>query len=153
VILTRAELEAIRKQAETEYPSECCGVVLSGLGPEPERELRACRNVQDMLHARDPERFPRDSRTAYYIAHEDLLAIGRRESQGYAVTVIYHSHVDTGAYFSETDRRNALIDTEPVYPQAIYVVLAVDGGRAGDAGAFRWDPSARQFSEVPLDVG
>jgi proteasome lid subunit RPN8/RPN11 len=28
------------------------------------------------------------------------------EGEGFGVAVIYHSHVDAGAYFSETDMRN-----------------------------------------------
>lgn len=150
MILTEAELATIRRQAEAEYPAECCGVLLVQPGGEPVRRLRPCRNIQDRLHAEDPQRFPRDSRTAYYMAHEDLLELSREEMRGWAVEVIYHSHIDVGAYFSETDRRNALIDGEPAYPQATYVVVAVDGGRAGAARAYRWEAAAREFVEVPM---
>lgn len=153
MLLTEAELAAIRRQAEAEYPAECCGVVLVRARPQPERRLHPCRNVQNDLHARDPERFPRDARTAYYIAHEDLLEISRKEAQGYGVEVIYHSHVDAGAYFSETDRRQALVNGHPAYPHATYVVVAVDGGRAVEARAFRWEPDAREFGEVLLQLG
>jgi proteasome lid subunit RPN8/RPN11 len=85
------------------------------------------------------------------MAHEDLIEISRREAAGWTVHVIYHSHIDTGAYFSETDRRNALIDGQPTYPEATYVVVAVDAGRAGDARAFRWVGDRVDFVEVPLD--
>jgi proteasome lid subunit RPN8/RPN11 len=150
VSLTPEELAAIRRQAEAEYPAECCGVVLLRDGTAAERRLRACRNVQDALHARDPTRHPRDARTAYYMAPEDLLEISRLELSGFAVHVIYHSHVDVGAYFSETDRRQALVDGEPTYPGSTYVVVAVNGGQAGEARAFRWDGEARDFREVPV---
>lgn len=150
MILTEAELTAIRRQAEAEYPAECCGVVLVRNDDHAERRVHSCRNIQDALHAKDPERFPRSSRTAYYMAHEDLLEISRREMEGYGVHVIYHSHVDAGAYFSETDRRSALVDGHPAYPGATYVVVAVGNGRAGEARAFRWEPGTRDFVEVPL---
>jgi adenylyltransferase/sulfurtransferase len=150
VILSDDELAAIRRQAEAEYPAECCGVVLTNGGDAPERRVYPCRNIQDALHARDPARFPRDARTAYYIAHEDLLEIGRQEVRGFGVHVIYHSHVDVGAYFSETDRRQALFDGEPAYPAATYVVVGVNGGRAGETRAFRWDPRAGDFVEASL---
>ena len=111
-------------------------LVRPGAPGDVERRLLACRNIQDELHARDPGRFPRTARTAYYIAHEDLLEIGRREGEGFEVRVIYHSHVDAGAYFSETDRRNAMLDGVPAYPQATYVVVAVAGRpRGGHARA------------------
>ena len=53
MILTEAELAAIRRQAEAEYPAECCGVVLARPGGG-DRRLHACRNIQDELHGRDP---------------------------------------------------------------------------------------------------
>ena len=97
---------------------------------------------------RIPQRHPRDSRTAYFIDPKDLLAIGRREGQGYRVATIYHSHIDAGAYFSATDKQNALIDGEPAYPDATYVVVSVLEGRVADAAAFVWDP-ARATSSPP----
>lgn len=150
--LTEAELAVIRRQAEAEYPAECCGVVLVGAGGAGDRRLLPCRNIQAELHAKDPARFPRDARTAYYVAHADLLEIGRQEARGYDVHVIYHSHIDAGAYFSATDQRQALVDGQPAYPQATYVVVAVEGGRGGEARAFRWDPAACDFVEVPLTL-
>lgn len=149
-MLTEGELTAIRSHAEADYPAECCGVVLVREGREPDRRIYACRNIQDTLHVKDPTRFPRDSRTAFYMAHEDLLEIGRKESQGYGVHVIYHSHIDAGAYFSETDRRNAMIDGEPLYPRATYVVVGVRYGHAHEVRAFRWEPATREFTEVSL---
>lgn len=151
-LLTPAELAAVHRQAEAEYPAECCGVVLVRPGPPEARRLMACRNIQDELHQRDPQRFPRTARTAYYIAHEDLLEIGRRESEGFEVRVIYHSHVDAGAYFSETDRRNAMVDGVPAYPQATYVVVSVAGGAVAETRAHRWSETAGDFVEVPVDL-
>jgi proteasome lid subunit RPN8/RPN11 len=151
VILTAAELGAIRTQAEAEYPAECCGVVLVRAGIPAERWLYACRNIQDELHRKDPARHPRPARTAYYMAHEDLLEINRRQMAGYDVRVIYHSHIDAGAYFSETDRRQAVVDGQPTYPGTTYVVVAVREGRAGDVRAFEWDDPRGDFSEVPLE--
>ena len=135
-VLTPAERDAIRTQAEEEYPFESCGVILSRGG---ERRLLRCRNAQNELHARDPQRHPRDARTAYYIDPKDLLRIGDLEREGFAVTVIYHSHIDAGAYFSETDRRQALVGGAPAYPDAVYVVTSVVAGRVDAMAAYRWN--------------
>ena len=148
MILTPEERERIQSQAIAEYPAESCGVVLARPG---ERKLLPCRNIQNELHARDPERYPRDARTAYYIDPADLLRIGRLEGEGFTVTVIYHSHIDAGAYFSETDRRNAMLGDEPSYPQATYVVTSVVAGRVDAMAAFRWNPDKRDF--VSVEVG
>lgn len=145
--LTPDELERIRRQAVEEYPSEACGVILVR---SAERRLVRCRNIQDQLHAKDPVRHPRDARTAYYIDPKDLLAIGRLEGEGFAVHVIYHSHVDAGAYFSETDKRQALLGGEPTYPEATYVVVSVVTGRVEAAGAFRWNADRHDFLPVEL---
>ena len=153
MLLTEAELAAIRTHAEADYPAECCGVILVRGGDEAGRELYRCRNIQNAKHTEDPARFPSDARRAYYMDPRDIQAFTRKDAEGYRVHVIYHSHVDVGAYFSETDRRNALLGGEPAYPGATYVVVGVRGGRADDARAFRWEPARRDFAEVPLALG
>jgi proteasome lid subunit RPN8/RPN11 len=149
VILTPDDIQRIEAQAVAEYPAESCGVVVAREG---ERRLLPCRNVQNELHARDPQRYPRDARTAYYIDPADLLRIGRLEGEGFTVSVIYHSHIDAGAYFSETDRRNAMLGDEPTYPDATYVVTSVVDGRVDGMAAFRWDATQRDFTPVELSV-
>jgi proteasome lid subunit RPN8/RPN11 len=148
VIVTAEELRALRDQAIEEYPYESCGVIVTR---GAERRLVRCRNAQNDLHAKDPVRHPRDARTAYYIDPPDLLRIGRLEGEGFAVTVIYHSHVDAGAYFSDTDKRQALIGGEPAYPGAAYLVTSVARGRVESVIAFRWDATRRDF--LPVDLG
>lgn len=135
-VLTREERDAIRSQAVEEYPFESCGVILAR---GAERRLLRCRNAQNELHGRDPQRYPRDAKTAYYIDPKDLLRIGDLERQGFGVAVIYHSHVDAGAYFSETDRRQALVGGEPAYPSAVYVVTSVLSGRVDAMAGFKWN--------------
>jgi proteasome lid subunit RPN8/RPN11 len=151
MILSREELERVRAQAETEYPAECCGAVLVRAGAPGERLLVPCRNAQDELHAKDPARHPRDARTAYHVHPGDLLKLSRLESDGYRLRAIYHSHVDAGAYFSDTDKANALLHGEPAYPEATYVVVSVVSGKAAAAAAFAWDPGRRDF--LPIDLG
>jgi proteasome lid subunit RPN8/RPN11 len=146
--LTEGEIEAITAHAVRDYPRESCGVVLVRGG---ERRVIPCKNIQDDLHRRDPARHPRDARTAYYIDPLDLLRIGRLEGEGFTIAVIYHSHVDAGAYFSETDKKRALVGGAPAYPDATYVVASVRDRRPEGLAAFRWDPEQRDF--VSVDVG
>jgi proteasome lid subunit RPN8/RPN11 len=144
MIVTAEELEAIRQQAVEEYPAESCGLVFVRGG---ERLLLRCRNAQDAKHAEDPERYPRDSRTAYYIHADDLRRIGQLEVQGYTMAVIYHSHIDVGAYFSPTDRKQALVSG---YLEPVYLVTSVVDGKAEATKAFRWDAGRQDFVEVEL---
>jgi len=149
LILTPDERDAIQRQAVDEYPHESCGVVVARGG---ERRLMCCRNVQNELHDRDPQKHPRDARTAYYIDPQDLLKLGHLEEEGFHVAVIYHSHVDAGAYFSETDRRQALVAGEPAYPDAVYVVTSVVSGTLAAAAAFQWSAAARDFVATDLET-
>jgi [CysO sulfur-carrier protein]-S-L-cysteine hydrolase len=147
VILTPEERAAIEAQAVEEYPHEACGVILAS---GAERTLMRCRNDQDELHARDPARHPRDARTAYHIADSDRLRMLRFEDKGFVPVVIYHSHVDAGAYFSETDTRQALLQGEPMYPDTTYVVVSVRNRQVDAIAGFRWSPTGRRFAEIDL---
>ena len=144
MIVTPSELEAIRKQAVEEYPAESCGLIFVR---GDERLLLRCRNDQDAKHAEDPQRYPRDSRTAYYIHADDLKRIAQLEVQGYSMAVIYHSHVDVGAYFSPTDKKQALVSG---YLDKTYLVTSVVSGKAEATKAFRWDEGAKEFLETEL---
>lgn len=147
MIVTADELARIHRQALEEYPAECCGVILTR---GEERTLLRCVNSQNKFHAKDPARYPRDARSAYNISPKDLLKIADAQGEGYTLSVIYHSHIDTGAYFSDTDRRTALCGgEEPHYSDAVHVVVSVMGREVADTRAYRWDPAARDFLPMP----
>jgi len=150
MIATADEFAGIRRQAEAEYPHECCGVILAKAGAREDRIPFPCRNIQNEKHAEDPVQFPRDARTAYYADPRDVVRFVRLESEGYAVVTFYHSHIDAGAYFSETDKRQAAPRGEPLYPDATYLILSVVDRKVVDARAFRWDPTERDFLPLPF---
>jgi glutamate-1-semialdehyde 2,1-aminomutase len=145
MLITPDELAAIKRQAIAEYPNECCGVILVR---DTERRHVPCHNVQDQMHARDPVTFPRTARNAYYMDPLDALKLNRYVDDGFAFAVIYHSHPNAGAYFSETDRGQALIKGEPAYPGAVYVVLSVVGREVKAVAAYRWNAESRVFERA-----
>lgn len=103
-----SRLKEVYAHCEAAYPEEGCGVLA---GPETEAAVTIaypCLNIQNRLHAEDPEAHPRDARTAYRIDPADLFRITRelRESNG-AFKAIFHSHADVGAYFSDEDQAQA----------------------------------------------
>lgn len=162
MLLSRAEWIAVSTQALVEYPAECCGVILVR---GDERLWLRCHNEQDALHTRDPKAYPRDSRTAFHVHALDRLLMGALEQRGFSVAVIYHSHIDVGAYFSETDKHNALAGldprvADPMYPDAIQIVMSVvpaehgsrRRARLADIKGFRWDGAERDFVTMDLDV-
>ena len=137
-------LKTIFEQAEREYPCECCGMILGSGDNVP--KVRPCRNVQDEYHVRDPENFPRTAGTAYFMDPKELLAIQKEtRAARLEIRVIYHSHIDAGAYFSEEDKRIACPEGEPAYPGVEYLVVSVQKGKIAAANLFRWDPAKKDY--------
>lgn len=103
-VLPDAVLQAIYRHARSTYPNECCGYVR---GSGEQAELLACENWQDRYHAVDPETYPRTAATAYTFGGKDLRALAESLDSPRPATVVYHSHPNVGAYFSEEDARAA----------------------------------------------
>ena len=149
MILDERVWRALSEHAAEAYPDECCGVVVSDAGGA-QRVLRI-RNVQDEMHARDPERYPRSARIAYTGHPEDLkAALDAAERPGCRLVAFYHSHPDHAAYFSEEDVRQATPFGEPSYPDAVQIVLSVRDREVRDAKAFAWSPAQETYLESPL---
>ena len=149
--LPTRDLDRIWAQAVSEYPAECCGVLTAREG----RDVRVhpCQNIQDRLHAEEPEQHPRDARTAYYIEPQELYDIvAGTEQEGRQLWGFYHSHIDCPAYFSQEDKERATVWDEPAYPEAAWLVVSVEGGEATGHKCFRWDEGSRDFLEVELAV-
>jgi proteasome lid subunit RPN8/RPN11 len=152
LILTAADLEAIYQQAKQEYPGECCGILTTAEGGGLST-VHSCRNIQDELHAKDPEQYPRDSRIAYFIDSGELFRIiSGAEKAGGGVSGFYHSHVDCDAYFSQEDKERAMAWDEPAYPDAVYLVVSVYGQESRGHKAFAWDETQADFVEVEITV-
>src|SRR5690242_4804150 len=137
--LPRPLLDAIYQHARAGYPEEVCGFVIGG------DEVRRCDNRQNALHAEDPVAFPRDARTAYNLGAKDLFFLDRSQNSDRPVRIIYHSHVDVGAYFSAEDERAATVDGELLYP-VDYLVVDVQKDGVRGAKLFRFDGG--RFVEV-----
>ena len=117
-------LNELCEHAREVEPEECCGLVLSEGDLRYGRAVR-CLNEMSRRHDEDPEEFPRDSRSAYYMSARDVLAVTREaERTGELVTAVYHSHVGAGAYLSEVDLSYARHALFP-FPFADQIVLSV----------------------------
>ena len=143
---TARVMEGLRTHAMDEYPYECCGYITGTDDPET-WIVRRCRNMQNELHARDPEQYPRDARTAYIFNEEDMkqLFYTDFEDPDKRVVGFYHSHPDHPAYFSEKDRMEALTDW--FVPEPFYLVLSVGENSVSDMKAFVWNERTETFDE------
>jgi len=148
--LTRAARDAMAARAEADYPDETCGFLF---GTDDALEVHPMRNIQNELHEREPERFERTARTAYYFEPKDMARIlAAREAAGVRFRAIYHSHPDHDAYFSETDSLAAAPFGEPNFPGVVYLVFSVRDGRVRDLKAFGWSTEHESFVATPLEI-
>jgi proteasome lid subunit RPN8/RPN11 len=144
------DLGPLLRHLEAAYPDEGCGVVLRRAADGALR-IRPMENAYDRFHALDPETFPRTARTGYALDTREQLALQREcDAQGEEICCVFHSHADAGAYFSPEDRRQALLDGEPILPGVSYLVVAVDLRRATAARLYRHQ--AGDFLETTISL-
>ena len=150
--LEKEQLDEIHQHAVEEYPNECCGIVVGNPDHNNDNVVYRCENIQNKLHEKNPENFTRDARTAYNISALELQRhLSEASSKGRVFKVLYHSHPEHDAYFSEEDTRMALFDGEsPIYPGTQYLVVSVYSKKVRDQALFDWDPKTKTFERKPV---
>lgn len=154
--IDRHVLEAVFDEARRAYArdEESCGVLV---GPASDGRridgLIPMLNRANKLHALDPEAYPRTGRMYFDIDSMKFEAAMRKgDAEGRPVKVLYHSHLDAGAYFSATDAEVAKMGrSEPPWDLA-YLVTSVRAGQVDDRRLFVWEPISGTFAESRLDV-
>jgi proteasome lid subunit RPN8/RPN11 len=163
LVIRKAVLERVEEEARAAYArdEESCGLLV---GPADDvallDDLVPMENRANKLHALDAETYPRTGRQ-YFDIHPMKFEreIKERAVAGRPAKVLYHSHLDVGAYFSETDASAATMGGDaPAYDLA-YLVTSVRGKAPGDPAAvvdahklFVWDPATKSFVETRLDL-
>jgi len=149
LVIDKAILDDVFAHARESYArdEESCGL-LFGTAAEPHAVGRGLRmeNRANKLHKLDPETYPRTGRMYFDIDPMKFeRAVREGKAQGVPAKVLYHSHLDVGAYFSETDAQAATMGGDsPTYDLA-YLVTSVRGGEVDDAKLFIWDPASKTF--------
>lgn len=154
--IPRSVIDLLTDEAKRAYGTEeeACGYLT---GPADDGLLadRAVPmpNLANKYHAMDPEGYPRKGNTYFLLdSRKFQLAIDNGPKEGRPVKVLWHSHLDVGAYFSETDAAAANMGgSEPANPLA-YLVTSVRKGVVDDHKLFVWDGEARRFVESDLTI-
>ena len=137
--LPKAMRDEMIAQAIEELPNECCGIILGRDGAAV--ELRRTRNAEA-------------SPFRYVIDPRDLLKAEQdADDNGWAVHVIYHSHVASEAYPSPTDVRLSQWPGDPpsdLYPDAYYVLVSLKDRDNPSVRAYRINGGV--VTEEPLDA-
>jgi len=147
-VLRDAEAHAV-----AEYPKEACGFLFGPAADAPrvdgiQREV----NEADKYHALDPETFPRTAETYFKINElRAARAFDEGAVAGRPVKVIYHSHCDAGAYFSEEDAATFSSAGTLTWPCA-FIVVSVRNGAVDDRKLWVHDPATGGFREGTLRV-
>jgi proteasome lid subunit RPN8/RPN11 len=148
ILLSASTWDAICRHAQETFPEECCGAILTSSSGD---EVRRITNVQNVMHTKDPQSYPRDATIAYVMEPKELLAVLKEVDNGKTVLkAFYHSHPNHDAYFSAEDKRQAMFGDEPSYPDVLYLVISIYDREVKTMRAYAWSEPAKDFIETEL---
>ncbi|MED5578479.1 MAG: M67 family metallopeptidase [Nitrospinota bacterium] len=154
--LLRKQTDLIFSHAESNYPDECCGLIVGPKGEDSDLgdfEIILCRNIQNDMHKLDPETYPRTARTAFLIEPKEFLRIDNSAKEGKVLKAIFHSHPDEESYFSDEDKRAAVpFGDIPTFPDANHVVISIRQNEVKETKVFAWDQGKKNFVQRVFNV-
>lgn len=151
--IDKSVMDEIEEHAIECYPSESCGFVFGPADrPAVLDALQREENEADKYHALDPVTFPRTSNT-YFKINELRAArtFEQGQEKGRPVKVIYHSHCDAGAYFSDEDAATFANGGQLMWPCA-YIVVSVMDGKVAERRLWVHAPGTNGFRESTLTI-
>ncbi len=147
VTIPSSLLQAVYSEARKYYPNEACGWLVGSAADNRAAAIRACINAKSLgIHSTLVDR---GAETAYEFTAQDALDLDRSFDTDAPAVVIYHSHPNGRAYFSDTDRRFAksMWGDGPSYPVQ-QLVVGIDASRVVEAALFAWSWEANDFIDV-----
>jgi len=142
--------DEICRHAQETFPEECCGAILQTTQGQ---EVHRITNIQNTMHEKDPQGYPRDATIAYFMDPKELLGVLKAvDSSKATLEAFYHSHPNHEAYFSTEDKTRAMFGDEPAYPDAAYLVISIYDREVQVIRAYAWDEEMKDFLEIPLST-
>jgi proteasome lid subunit RPN8/RPN11 len=132
-----AAVQVLKAHGESGYPHETCGVLLgkSAEGLVEVQEAHACGNANTERAA-----------DRYLIEPKDQLRVEKdARARGLDVVGYYHSHPDHPSQASSTDLAQS-------WEGVLYLILAVEKGRASRLQAWWRDSGQAAFSEAEIET-
>lgn len=143
-LLTEPVIAELVQHAIAAFPDECCGFVT-------DQGVRRAVNAADRYHADAPDAFARSAETGFVLDVADALYLDTHHGTDDAVRVLYHSHPNGRAYFSDEDLRRSLYEGEPVYPGLLHLVIGIDADGPVEARLFEIEQArAREAASFDL---
>ena len=148
LFLSERALAEIAQHAQETFPEECCGVILTDGAVDRVHRLK---NIQNQLHALDPQTYPRTAAIAYAMDYKELeRVIDDAKINGSKLKAFYHSHPNHDAYFSDEDKSFASPFGEPTFPGTAQIVVAIYDRAVKETCAFAWSDQEKDFVKVTL---
>jgi proteasome lid subunit RPN8/RPN11 len=140
ITVSRDQLDAIRRHGESDYPHECCGLLI---GSFEAAGLKVAVEIFPIVNAREDAA----KRNRFLISPDELLR-GEKHARKSRRDVVgfYHSHPDHPAVPSQFDLEHAW----PVYS---YIIVSVRQGRAEEMSSFELRPDRSRFDTEDLLKG
>lgn len=126
ITIAAAALQAVISVAETDYPNECCGLLIGRHRDDGGIEIVRIETSENLAPDRRGERFEIDPAVRFRLIRD--LAGGPEKIVGH-----YHSHPETPAKPSSTDIARAY------EPDLVWMIVSVGAGHVVDVGVFRID--------------
>ncbi len=138
--------ERIRMEAEAAWPEECCGLLVGGDGGGEEGGGVTVSRLVASPNVADPEA-RRSRKDSFEVAPEVRFRL-MRQLAGSDERIVghYHSHPGRPARPSERDIEMAF------EPELVWLIVGVEGGRAGEIAAWRLDRESLAVQTVELVI-
>jgi proteasome lid subunit RPN8/RPN11 len=140
ISLSAVELDQISRHGETDYPHECCGLLIGRFGGDGSKQVT---ETYPISNAREEE--ARHHRSLILPAE---LMRGERYARQKGLEVLgnYHSHPDHPAVPSQYDLEHA-------WPTWSYIIVSVREGRAVDTRSWEMRTDRSKFDEEEISKG
>ena len=136
ITIAKQELTAIRAHGISDYPYECCGLLLGRFGPEG----KSVTETFPISNAREESA----KRNRFLITPDELLR-GELYARAKDLEVVgfYHSHPDSPAVPSQYDLEHA-------WPTYSYIIVSTSADRANDLFSWEQEPDRSRFNQEEI---
>jgi proteasome lid subunit RPN8/RPN11 len=140
ITIGASRLDEIRRHGESDYPHECCGLLIGTFEPSG---AKIVAEIYPIGNAREETA----KRNRFLIAPDDLMR-GEKQARAKGLDVLgfYHSHPDHPAVPSAFDLEHAW----PIYS---YVIVSVRSGRAEELSSWELRSDRSRFDAEDLSKG
>jgi proteasome lid subunit RPN8/RPN11 len=136
ITIAEQQLAQIRAHGISDYPYECCGLLLGRFDPDG----KVVTETFPISNAREESA----KRNRFLIEPEELMR-GERYARAHDLEVVgfYHSHPDSPAVPSQYDLEHA-------WPTYSYIIVSTSADRANDLFSWEQEPDRSRFNQEEI---